>query len=112
MLFRSGDLDIYVVQGQMLGTGTALLPPPSGLPLTDRLYRNDLDGHRDATRLHFTDVTLESGINPRGYGMGVATGDIDNDGWVGLYLPGVGGSGEPRRGEGGWGVRGVGEGCG
>ena len=87
---NDGDLDVYLVQGQLIGTGTALLPPPSGLPPTDRLYRNDVEGHQDGTRLQFTDVTEESGITARGYGMGVATGDIDNDGWVDLYLTGFG----------------------
>ena len=87
---NDGDLDVYLVQGQMLGTGTALLPLPSGLPLTDRLYRNDLDVDGDGTTLQFTDVTAESGIIARGHGMGVATGDIDNDGWVDLYLTGFG----------------------
>ena len=40
--------------------------------------------------LHFTDVTEKSGIDARGYGMGVATGDFDNDGCVDLYLTNFG----------------------
>jgi hypothetical protein len=53
----------------------------------DRLYRNDLVVRADGTRaLAFSDVTAASGIDARGYGMGVATGDINNDGWVDLYL--------------------------
>ena len=61
--------------------------PPKGLPLADRLYRNDLAVHARGERtLRFTDVTDESGVRARGYGMGVATGDIDNDGWGDLYL--------------------------
>ena len=87
---NDGDLDVYLVQGQMLGTGQALLPLPSGLPLRDRLYRNNLEVRRDGSRFEFTDVTDESGIEARGYGMGVATGDIDNDGWVDLYVTGFG----------------------
>ena len=84
---NDGDLDVYLVQGEMLGSGTPLMAPPSGLGLTDRLYRNDLEVLADGTRtLRFTDVTDESGITARGYGMGVASGDIDNDGWVDLYL--------------------------
>lgn len=87
---NDGDLDVYLVQGQMLGTGTPLIPPPPG-PLQDRLYRNDLQVAADGTRtLHFTDITAQSGIRPRGYGMGVAAGDIDNDGFVDLYLTGFG----------------------
>ena len=86
---NDGDLDVYMVQGGMLGTGQPLLPAPKG-PLTDRLYRNDLTGQGDEARLHFTDVTEQSGLKPRGYGMGVATGDVNNDGWVDLYLTGFG----------------------
>jgi enediyne biosynthesis protein E4 len=82
---NDGDLDVYVVQGGVLGTGRPLTAPPKG-PLTDRLYRNDLVIRADGTRtLHFTDVTEQSGLKSRGYGMGVAVGDFDNDGWVDLY---------------------------
>jgi enediyne biosynthesis protein E4 len=87
---NDGDLDIYLVQGGTLGTGPPLVAAPKG-PLTGRLYRNDLKGpggNADGARLHFTDVTEHSGIKSRGYSMGVATGDIDNDGWVDLYLTG------------------------
>jgi hypothetical protein len=86
---NDGDLDVYLVQGGMLGTDQPLLEAPVG-PLTDRLYRNDFESHGDQARLRFTDVTARSGLNPRGYGMGVATGDVDNDGWVDLYLTGFG----------------------
>ena len=56
-----------------------------------RLLRNDLTIHADGTRtLHFTDVTEQSGIDARGYGMGVAAGDFDNDGCVDLYLTNFG----------------------
>jgi len=88
---NDGDLDVYLVQGRMLGTGQPLRPPSDARPLGDRLYRNDLDVRPNGTRtLRFTDVTAESGIRTRGYGMGVATGDIDNDGHVDLYVTGVG----------------------
>ena len=88
---NDGDLDVYLVQGRMLGNGTPLIPPPGDGPLEDRLYRNDLAVNPDGTRtLHFTDVTVQSGIHTRGYGMGVAVGDIDNDGWNDLYVTGLG----------------------
>ncbi len=89
-----GDLDAYLVQGGLLGPGKsvedALLPPPAG-PLRDRLYRNDLVRAPDGVpRARFTDVTGESRIDARGYGMGVATGDYDGDGDVDLYLTNYG----------------------
>jgi len=88
---NDGDLDVYFVQGDMLGAGKtitdATIPPSGPLPLKGRLFRNDLTINADGTRtLHFTDVTEESGIDARGYGMGVATGDFDNNGCVDLFL--------------------------
>jgi len=74
---NDGDLDIYLVQSGGFDRRQS----------NDRLYRNDLAVRPDGTRtLHFTDVTTASGIDARGYGMGVATGDFNNDGWVDLYL--------------------------
>ena len=85
-----GDLDVLLVQGGALDPDAAA-PRPAGAPRTDRLYRNDLEVRADGTRaLRFTDVTEASGIAPRGYGQGVASGDIDNDGWPDLYLTGFG----------------------
>ena len=86
---NDGDLDVYLVQGQMLGAGKKLadaLMPPRMQPLTDRLYRNDLEVRADGSRtLRFTDVTKGSGLDVGSYGMGVATGDFDNDGWIDVY---------------------------
>ena len=84
---NDGDLDVYLVQGGKLGDGEPMLPPPEGQPPGDRFFRNDLEvGPGGERRLRFTDVTDEAGIAARGYGMGVAAGDYDNDGWVDIYL--------------------------
>ena len=86
---NDGDLDLILVQGRMLGSGAPLRPP--GGPVMARLLRNDLRIAADGTRtVHFSDVTDGSGIMAAGYGMGVAAGDIDNDGWTDLYVTNFG----------------------
>jgi enediyne biosynthesis protein E4 len=87
---NDGDLDVFVVQGRMLGSKPIdnAWAPPRGSPLGGRLFRNDLQVA--AGGAHFTDVTERSGISARGYGMGVATGDYNNDGCVDLYVTNLG----------------------
>ncbi len=86
-----GDLDIYLVQGNLLGPEAdpklAVLPPPGELPLGDRLFRNEL---AESGALRFTEVTEEAGLEATGYGMGVAVGDVDGDGHLDLYLTNLG----------------------
>ncbi len=72
---NDGDLDAFLVQA---GDITAASEnPPS------QLFRNRGDGS-------FEDVTDGSGADVRGYGMGVAAGDYDNDGDADLYVTNVG----------------------
>ena len=73
-----GRSDIWLVQGGPLGVGAA----DAGRPC-DRLYRN-------LGALRFEDVTERSGICANGYGMGIATGDIDNDGDFDVFLTNFG----------------------
>ena len=66
---NDGDLDLYLVQGQMLSSSKkpktiqdALFPPKG--PLRDRVFRNDLTvGSDGRPTLRFTEVTEETGIN-------------------------------------------------
>src|SRR5262245_61726045 len=91
---NDGDLDVFVVQGRMLGSQAidrAWAQPRDGSSLRAHLFRNDLNaaagtGHT----LHFTDVTERSGIRASGYGMGVAAGDFNNDGCIDLYVTSLG----------------------
>ncbi len=92
---RDGDLDVYLLQGKMIGSGKiledALVPPHHPTPLRDRLYRNDLrteDG-RSASPA-FADVTDSMGVTATGYGCSVAVGDVDNDGWPDIYVGNLG----------------------
>jgi len=69
------DLDAYLVQsGSLVDPATS---PPN------QLFRNDGTGR-------FEDTTDASGAGDRGYGMGVAAGDVDGDGDTDLYVTNVG----------------------
>ncbi len=88
---NDGDLDVYLTQGNVM-TGVAdatktTFPVSQDFPLMDRLYRNLLT---DKGKLLFEDVTEASGIRQKGYGMGVASGDFDGDGWVDLFITNYG----------------------
>ncbi len=88
-----GDLDVYLVQGALLGKNMSEAvfpwrgPSHRGTSSIATTWSFDDDGTR---KLHFTDVTGSSGISGSGYGMGVATGDYDNDGRVDLYVTNLG----------------------
>jgi hypothetical protein len=93
---NDGDLDLFLVQGASgrgEGAGLSRGKDSGGKAAGGRLYRNDLRVNADGTRvLRFTDVTEASGIVARGDGMGAATGDIDNDGCVDLFVTNLGSS--------------------
>jgi hypothetical protein len=83
-----GDLDVYLVQGdRVAGNGDPLFPLPTSHGPGSRLYRNELV---PGGTLRFTDVTESAGVGHQGVGMGVATGDYDNDGDPDLYLTNFG----------------------
>jgi hypothetical protein len=88
---NDGDLDIFLVQGAMLGSDASQTLYAPQLPLRGRLYRNDSVHNLDGTcTLKFVDVTEQCGIRAEGYGMGVAAADYNNDGWVDLYITNFG----------------------
>ena len=75
-----GYLDIYFVNGA--GMPSLVKEGPQH---KNRLFHNNHN-------LTFTDVTDKAGLGGAGYGMGVAAGDYDNDGWPDLYINNVNGN--------------------
>lgn len=91
---NDGDLDIYLVQGTLMASHEtmkdALFPSKDAEP-EDKLFRNDLSrNEKGEIQIHFVDVTKQSGIKGNGYGMGLACGDFNNDGFRDLYITNYG----------------------
>ena len=77
---NDGKLDIVMVNGSTV----------------DRYRQNGGDPlvtlwHQDAD-LHFTDITEKAGLTRKGWGMGVAVADFDNDGNLDLFVTGYNGN--------------------
>jgi hypothetical protein len=76
---NDGDQDLLLIN-------SAYWPwkkPENAADPTPALFQNDGQGS-------FKDVTEEAGLKFSAYGMGVACGDYDNDGWIDLFLTAVG----------------------
>ena len=84
---NDGDLDVFLVQSQPLEPIGDAPRPNTRRVRGHKLFRNDgvVDGIP-----HFTDVTAPAGVGGRAVGMGVAVGDVDNDGWLDLYVTAFG----------------------
>jgi hypothetical protein len=87
---NDGRLDIFFVNGAYLADPMpeGKLPDKSDPKFWNRLYHQNADGT-------FTDVTEKAGLTgmPQNhYGMGVAVGDYDNDGFEDIYVTGYGGN--------------------
>ena len=84
---NDGRLDIFAVNGAPLADPTpqGTIPQKDGSASWNRLYHQKPDGG-------FEDVTEKAGLQGAGYGMGVAVGDYDNDGYEDLYVTAYGGN--------------------
>ena len=74
-----GWLDIYFVNGCWLKNVNDNRGRRLRGKLANCLYRNNGDGT-------FTDVTEETGVGHKGYGVGCSAADFDNDGDLDLYV--------------------------
>ena len=70
---NDGDLDLYLINSL-----TVDLVKSKGKTKSE-LYRNDGNGK-------FTDVSVKAGVSDIGWGMGVAIGDYNNDGFEDVYV--------------------------
>jgi len=84
---NDGRLDIFLVNGAPLSDPTpkGTIPEKTGPMHWNRLFHQKSDGT-------FEDVTEKAGLQGAGYGMGVAVGDYDNDGFEDLYVTAYGGN--------------------
>jgi hypothetical protein len=86
---NDGDLDVFFTNGARLDDP---MPPGKHADKSDAKYFNRL--YRNDGNWKFTDVTSKAGVSGAGtgYGMGVAVGDFDNDGFPDLYVTNFGGN--------------------
>src|SRR5215471_3818638 len=77
---NDGYLDVYFVNGAAIPSLVKEKPV-----YWNRLFHNNHDGT-------FTDVTEKAGVSGEGYGMGVAVGDYDNDGFPDIFVANVTGN--------------------
>jgi hypothetical protein len=79
---QDGDLDVYVLANlriEGIPTTYQKKVKDGSSPNNDHLYRNNGDGT-------FTEVTLETGITTEGFGLAVATADLNKDGATDIYV--------------------------
>jgi hypothetical protein len=84
---NDGLLDIFLVNGAAVADPTpkGTVPTKTSPAEWNRLYHQRKDGT-------FEDVTEHAGLQGVGYGMGVAVGDYDNDGFEDLFVTSYGGN--------------------
>jgi len=90
---HDGDLDCYLLNQSehpnqhIVDTSHRRIPDVNA---GDRLYRNGGRGRDQSSGglVKFTDVSAQTGIyqSSLGYGLGIAVGDLNDDGWEDIYV--------------------------
>jgi hypothetical protein len=76
---NDGLLDILVVNDSTIEQARS-----GGVPMVTLYHQSE--------NLKFTDITKEAGLNRKGWGMGIAVADYDNDGLPDIYVTGYNGN--------------------
>jgi len=79
---KDGFLDLYILnneQSQTIPINYRQKIVDGSAVNNDQLYKNNGNGT-------FSNVTLEAGILIEGFGLGLAVGDINGDGWTDIYI--------------------------
>jgi enediyne biosynthesis protein E4 len=76
---NNGKLDILVVNDATIEQAKS-----GGVPMVTLYHQGE--------NLKFTDITKEAGLTHKGWGMGIAVADYDNDGWPDIYVTGYNGN--------------------
>jgi hypothetical protein len=77
-----GDADLYLLNNNITVRASGGYRPKitdGSAPTRDDLYRNNGDGT-------FTNVSIEAGIVHEGFGLGMALGDVNKDGFPDIYI--------------------------
>jgi hypothetical protein len=77
---NDGRLDIVTVNGSTVDHYLK-----GGDPMVTLYHQDGTNG-----QIHFTDITQSAGLTIKGWGMGVAVADFDNDGLPDIYVTGYG----------------------
>ncbi len=79
---QDGDLDLYTLNNALserMNTSYRVKVSDGSSPNNDKLFNNNGDGT-------FTEVTTKAGIVFEGFGLGLALGDVNKDGFTDIYI--------------------------
>lgn len=89
---NDGDLDVYILNNSFLPVNTLDYSNKRELPASEWKVKDYLKGGGDKLmrndNSYFTDVSKAAGIFSSliGFGLGVTVGDVNNDGWMDIYV--------------------------